>query len=278
MRMFILIAIVFLAGCSASLPIPTAEESRAAIAAAKPKVDSLDNFINARSRSIPYGTDLITNTRTSAVNLLLEKVTNRTTKDIRIDFLATRPLWKEERSVLGLTMTNQVNIDTGSFDIDIKRFTFTSINRNTITAQIEFDGGGNIAASGTAAGVSARVQPQVQFYLNEQVFFTVSAADSDYIKLSPVPKTMKLKIKITIDLLGWSVPYYKEIPLLTTDLVKPILIPSAVQQEIVFPLPSATYGGERLQFVKRKLRFLHSSVLGNNNTLEYRSNIDFERP
>ena len=170
-----------------------------------------------------------------------------------------------------------MNVDTGSLDIDLKNFMFSSVTNNTIYAQIEIEGTGTIKASGTYAGVSSNISPQIHFYLDEQIFFTVAAADSDYIRLNPVPKTVRLKTKITINLLGWNIPYYKEIPLLTTDLIKPVLIPSAVTSEIVFPIPAAQYGSQRLELVKRLLRFSRSTVRANNNVLEYRSNIDFEK-
>ncbi|MBI2427342.1 MAG: hypothetical protein HYV29_00825 [Ignavibacteriales bacterium] len=87
-----------------------------------------------------------------------------------------------------------------------------------------------------------------------------------------------LKTKVTINLLGWSIPYYREIPLQSDELIKPVLIPSALRSEIVFPLPAAQYGEQRLEFVKRSLDFTRSTVGANNNILEYKSNISFIKP
>ncbi|NUN68124.1 MAG: hypothetical protein HUU02_00255 [Bacteroidetes bacterium] len=272
------LALIILTGCGSSINTPSVKDSQALINAVKPQLDRLDSIVNAQTRKLPRGHDLITSTRTSGVNRLLTAVAERTAKDIHVDFLATRPLWKEEKSVLGIGYTNAVNVDTGTLDIDLKKFLFTEIVNNTIYAQIEIEGTGALKASGSYAGVSARIAPQVHFYLDEQVFFTVAAADSDFIRLNPVPKTVKLKTKITIDLLGWQVPYYKEIPLLTTDLIKPVLIPSAVTSEIVFPVPAAQYGADRMAFVKRYLRFSRSTVNTTANAVEYRSNIDFIKP
>lgn len=273
-----IVLLALLAGCGSSLNTPSIKDSQALIGAVKPQLDRLDTLINKQTQQLPRGHDLITSTRTSAVNALLTAVAGRTTKDIHVDFLATRPLWKEEKSVLGIGYTNVVNVDTGTLDIDLKKFLFTEIVNNTIYAQIEIEGSGTVKASGSYTGMSARVAPQVQFYLDEQVFFTVATADSDYIRLNPVPKTVKLKTKITVDLLGWELPYYKEIPLLTTDLIKPVLIPSAVTSEIVFPIPAAQYGAQRMAFVKRLLRFSRSTVKTTKNAVEYRSNIDFIKP
>ncbi len=275
---FLLVSIVTLfIGCGSSVNIPSKKESQKKIAAIKPQLDSITVWIDQQTKTLPGGHDLISRTRVSAINMLLSRVANRTLSDIHVDFLPTRPLWKEERSVFGIGYTNVVDVDTGSFNIDLKKFLFTSFSNNIINAQIEIEGTGSIGVSGKYTGVSAHSTPQVHFYLDEEVQFNVSTADSDFIKLVPIPKTVTLKSKVTISLLGWNIPYYKEIPLQATDLIKPVLIPSALRSEIVFPLPAAQYGSERLNFVKRYLRFSKSSVRANDNGLEYRSNIDFEK-
>ena len=270
------ISIVFI-GCGSSVTIPSKEESQQKIAEIKPRLDSLVALIDQQTKTLPGGHDLISRTRVSAINMLLSRVANRTLTDIHIDFLPTRPLWKEDKSVFGISYTNFVDVDTGAFNIDLKKFLFTSFTNNTINAQIEIEGIGSIGVSGKYTGVAAHSTPRVHFYLDEEIQFSVSAADSDYIKLVPIPKMVMLKSKVLISLLGWNIPYYKEIPLQATDLIKPVLIPSALRSEIIFPLPAAQYGSQRLEFVKRYLRFSKSSVRANDNGLEYRSNIDFEK-
>jgi len=276
-RIFIFCSLVVLIGCGSSVTIPSEEESLQKITAIKPQLDSLAATIDRQITALPGGHDLISRTKVSAINMLLARVANRTLADIHIDFLPTRPLWKEDKSVFGIGYTNFVDIDSGAFNIDLKKFQFTSFSNNIINAQIEIEGTGSIGVSGKYSGVSAHSIPRVHFYLDEEIQFTVSTADSDYIRLMPISKTVMLKSKITIALLGWNIPYYKEIPLQATDLIKPVLIPSALRSEIVFPLPAAQYGSERLEFVKRYLRFSKSSVRANDNGLEYRSNIDFEK-
>ncbi len=276
-NIFIFCTLFFFIGCGSSVNIPSTEESQQKIAEIKPRLDSLIERINQQTTTLPGGHDLISRTRISAINTLLARVANRTLADIHINFLPTRPLWKEEKTVFGISYTNFVDVDTGALKIDLKKFLFTSFSNNIINAQIEIEGTGSIGVSGKYTGVTARSTSQVRFYLDEDIQFSVSAADSDYIKLVPTPKTVILKSKVTISLLGWNIPYYKEIPLQATDLVKPVLIPSALRSEIIFPLPAAQYGSQRLEFVKRYLRFSKSSVRANDNGLEYRSNIDFEK-
>ena len=277
LRSVLSLSTIFIVGCSASIDIPSKEESQANIEQYKLQLDTLDAAITEKTTSLPKGHDLISQTRSSAINMLLARVANRSLADIHIDFLATRPLWKEEKSVLGIGYTNYVDVDTGKMDIDLKKFSLTNFTNNIVNAEIEIEGTGTLKVSGAYTGVSAKSSPQIHFYLDEQIQFVVTAADSDYIRLNPVPKTIYLKTKITINLLGWNIPYYQEIPLQTSDLVKPVFIPSALRSEIVFPIPASQYGDQRLEFVKRYLRFSRSAVRANDNVLEYRSNIDFEK-
>lgn len=275
--LLLFVVALLLTGCGSSIDIPTKEESLQSIHAMKPEVDHLDSLIALRASVLPKGSDLVSRTRSSAVNLLLSRVTNRSLADIHIDLLATRPLWKEEKSILGIGVTNYVDIDSGAIDIDMKKFQFLSLKQNVVDAALEIEGMGTVRASGKYTGIAASVSPQIHFYVDDHIQFVVTAADSDYIRLNPVPQTVMLKAKVTVAMLGLNLPYYREIPLQTTDLVKPVLIPSAVRSEIVFPLPAAQYGSERLQFVKRFLKFTNTSVRADGNVLEYRSNIEFSK-
>lgn len=274
---FIVLAFSLFFGCGSSLHIPTQEESQQKISTIKPLLDPLIEEINHQSQNLPTGHDLISRTRISAINTLLHRVANRSLADIHIDFLETRPLWKEETSIFGIGHTNFLDVDTGKMNIDLKKFQFNYFYQNAINSEIEIEGMGTIRISGKYTGLSANASPQIRFYLYDKVEFTISAADSDYIRLNPVPKVVLLKAKATFSLLGWNVPFYKEIPLQSTDLIKPVLIPSALRSEIVFPIPAAQYGSQRLDLVKRYLRFSRSTVSANDNVLEYRSDIDFER-
>lgn len=267
-----------LTGCGSSVNIPSVEESEKKIAETIPQLDSIDHLIVAQTQSLPKGFDIISHTRMSAINTLLDGITNAQRNDIHFDFLSTRPLWKEEKSTFGITYTNYVDVDSGRLDVDLKKFQFTGLLNNIVLADVEIEGTGSIRVSGKYTGITASAAPLVHFYLNEQLQFSISTADSDYIRLTPLPRTVMLKTKVTINLLGWSIPYYREIPLQSDDLIKPVLIPSALRSEIVFPLPAAQYGEQRLEYVKRLLDFTRSTVGANNNILEYKSNISFIKP
>lgn len=271
------IASVLLAGCGSSLDLPSVEESRAAAADFRARTAALDSSVTLSSAGLPGGADIVSRTRLSAVNRLLERVTAAGTKDVHIELLPTRPLWREETSVLGIPVVNHIDIESGRLDIDLKRFRFTGADANTLTAEIEIEGEGKATVSGRYAGVPASASPTARFYLRDSVRFVIAAADSDAVRLTPQPKTVLLKTKVSVSLLGWTVPYDREIPLSSTDLIRPIVVPSALRSEIVFPLPAAQYGEQRLEYVRRFISFTRSSVRTVNGVLEYRGTIDLTK-
>ncbi len=275
--LYVLFFELIASGCGSSIQLPSKAESEEKIAALKPVTDSLDAAISALTMNLPRGYDIVSRTRISAINMLLNWVATADVRDIQVDFLQTRPLWKEEKSLFGMQYTNYVDIDTGSLSIDLKKFRFVDFTSNVVNAEVEIEGRGAIGVSGKYLGVPATASPQVHFYLNEQLQFTISTADSDYIRLTPLPKTVLLKTKITIAMLGWNIPYYREIPLHAEDLVRPVLIPSALRSEIVFPIPASQYGQQRIEYVRRFLTFTKTTVNANDNILEYRGNIDFTK-
>ncbi|KAB2923036.1 MAG: hypothetical protein F9K22_10065 [Bacteroidetes bacterium] len=274
---FLCIAAALLAGCGSSLDLPSAEESRASAADHRTRTAALDSSINAAAAGLPGGADIVSRTRLSAVNRLLDRVTAAGTKDVHVEFLATRPLWREETTVLGIPVVNHIDIESGRLDIDLKRFRFTGTDANTLTAEIEIEGEGRAAVSGRYAGVPASASPTARFYLRDSIRFVIAAADSDAVRLTPLPKTVMLKTKVSVSLLGWNVPYDREIPLSSTDLIRPVVVPSALRSEIVFPLPAAQYGEQRLEYVRRFISFTRSSVRTVNGVLEYRGTIDLTK-
>lgn len=274
MRMWI-IFVPLLIGCGSSLSIPSKEESSMKIAETKPLIDFIDASVAVHTDLLPKGYDIISRTKISAVNMLLQRLTDGSKNDLRVDFLQTRPLWREEKSLLGIRYMNHIDVDTGTMTIDLKKFMFANPVENIVNAAIEIEGIGSIRVSGSYTGIAASTGPIVNFYLSDQIPWEVSVADSDYILLRPIPKTVLLKTKITIMFLGWNIPYYREIPLSSTDLVKPVLIPSALRSEIVFPVPAAQFGRQLLSYVHRSLVFTKTSISAKQNMFEYRGNIDF---
>lgn len=276
MYAFIMITALF-CGCRSSLELPSIIESERNIAERKPMIDSLDRVIAGQTASFPKGYDIISRTRLSAVNILLRRLTNDTTNDIHITLRQTRPLWKEEKSVFGISYVNSVDIDTGTIDIDLKNFIFHNISDNIVNAELEIEGTGTVHVSGNYTGMPAKASPQIQFYLHDQLQFALSAADSDYLLLTPLPKTVLLKTKVSTQLLGWKIPFTREIPLQSTDVIKPVRVPSAIRSEIVIPIPASHFGQQQAELVRRNIYFTKTMISAGNNVLEYRGNIDFSK-
>ncbi len=271
----IVIGLLF-AGCSSSSAIfPPTEESVKKISVLKPQLDSLDDVLSQNTQRYSTTSNVVTRFRTNGINRLLDAFAQKRLNDIHINFLATHPLWKEDKSTFGIAFTNYVDVDTGSIVIDLKKFRIGSAHNNAVTAEIEVEGSGRIKVSGKYAGIPATASPQIHFYLNDSVQFSISTADSQAIVLTPLHKPLVLKAQISLQMVQLQIPYYREITLQSTEILKPIHIPSALTSEIVFPIPSSKFGRQKLDFVRRTLDFSRYSVSTNSNSIEIRSNINF---
>lgn len=274
------IFVFILSGCSSSSSqlFPPTEASLSTIATLRPQVDTLDARLNIITKRFPSLYNTTTRIRSESFNRLLDMYAEQRTNDININFLATSPLWKEDKSILGISYTNVVNIDSGSLSIDLKKFHIKWAMNNMVNVEVEIEGSGFISASGQYTGVSAKVSPNIHFYLNDFVVFTISSTDSQTILLTPQPKTLVLKAQVTLQLMQLQVPYYKEIPLQAKDIIQPLRFPAALRSEIIFPLPAATFGGQKFEFAKRTLDFTNTHVSIMNNIFEIQGNVNFEKP
>lgn len=276
---FIFLFPLLAAGCgtSASTLFPPTKESRQKIAEISPQLDSLDEAVALRTKTVPIKNNFSVYLSIDGIDGLLDCFAQAQTNDIQLTFLPTPALWKEEKKILGMGYTNQININSGMFFIDIKKFRFKWGMNNTLNAEIEIEGKGNISVSGTYSGISASASPQLFCYLNENILFTI-AADSESLVLTPQPKTLLLKAKATVNLLKWEIPFYKEIPLQAAEIIKPIRIPVSLSSQVAFPLPAKEYGSEKVEFVTRELRLSGVGASAKNNILELHGNIQLIKP
>ncbi len=276
---FIFLLALFFIGCGYSAPslFPPTELSVQKIAEMKPQLDSLDAAINARAKVLPANYNSTTRITIASINRLLDLFAQQRADDISIAFLPTQPLWKEEKNILGIKYTNLANIDSGAFSIDIKKFRFKWGMNNMLNAEVEIEGKGTIAVSGTYAGISASASPQLHCYLNENILFSI-AADSESIILKPQTKTLTLKAKATMKLLQWEIPIYKEVPLQATDIIQPMKLPAALRSDIAIPLPAKEFGSSKVEFVRRTIEFSNAKVSAVNNVLGIQGNISLKVP
>ncbi|MBL0174193.1 MAG: hypothetical protein IPP94_02825 [Ignavibacteria bacterium] len=271
-----LVAALTMAACS-SVELPTKDESREVIARSRARFDSLATVIAPVARSLPEGYDVVTRVRSAMVNRMLKAFADARADDLRIAFPPTRPLLKEEKSVLGIRYTNLLDIDTGNVVLNLRTFRFERFANNRLDALLEIDGGGKIRASGRYTGVPAGASPDIELTLSERITFDVRLTDTGTVILRPVPKQLALKAKFSVKLLEWSIPWREDIPLQLTDLIKPLAVPVALRSEIPFPVPASTFGDSKLQFVPYLLSTQRSSVTVNGDAVEFKADVEFRK-
>jgi hypothetical protein len=275
--------IVFLLMCccmTAEIPaqgVPSTDESTAAIAQLRRQIDSLDTAINSRQTPPAAANDLTLRFRRSALNSLFSAFASHRTDDIRLTVLPTRPVWRENKSLFGMTIQNAIDVDTGSVLVDIKKFECSAFNRNTVDISLEIEGGGMIGVSGRYAGVPLHASPMLTLYLLDKVTFSITAAGADNLLLKPNQHTFLLKTKMSIQFLQWTIPYYREVPIEAEGILRPIVLPLSVSSTVMFPAPWAQDASRRLDFIPRKVRLTHTSVWAEGEVLEFRADINFTR-
>jgi hypothetical protein len=264
------------AGCS-SIDLPTVEQSQKSINISKLQIDSLSSNIKMKRLALPAGNDVIVRINMNALNKIIEPIANNREDDIKIDFPPTKPVMSEDKSILGIKYTNYINVESGSLIANLKKFRFERMHLNKIGTTLEVEGKGNLSVSGRYMGVPASVSPEIYMYLFESVSLSLTSTKNGEIVLNPEQKGMILKTKFTVSLLGWQVPWYQEVPLEFTDMIKPLSFPIALKSEIQFPLPAKTFGDQKLEFAPYLLELSNSKVSAANNKLEYRTDVDFRR-
>jgi hypothetical protein len=267
---------VVLIGCS-SLNLPSTEESKKKIADLMPQVNTQNMLINRMTTNLPSGSDITARIRLAAFNTILSAFTKSRMDDITINFPPTKPFYSEQKSILGINYTNQLDVNSGQVVMDIKSFTFDKFDQNKIDATLEIQGKGNISVSGKYTGIPASVSPEIELYLKESISFDVLPADTGAIILRPQSKTLILKTKFYVKLLEWKVPWSQDIPLQLTDLMKPVTVRFALMSEIWFPLPASKAGANKLDYVPYYLQLSKTSVGIKNGMLESKTDVDFKK-
>lgn len=276
-QLMIILCLVNAAMPACAQNIPSTEQSVATIAALKLQVDSLDAAINRRQQAPAVTNDLQVRFRRSALNALFSAYAGFRVDDIQISLLPTCPAWSERRSMLGMTVQNSVDVDSGRVVLDLKKFECGTFNRNTLDVDLEIEGGGTIGVSGRYAGVPVHASPGLMFYLADRMRFGIMSGGADTVLLKPEPHTFLLKTKMTIRLLDWTLPYYREVPIEANGIVGPILLPLSVSSTVMFPAPYAADASQRLAFIPRGIRLSHTSVWAQGEQLEFRADVNFSR-
>lgn len=260
-----------------SINLPTVEQSEENIARLKPMIESAEKAVDARNILMPSGNDVVMRVKLDAMNEILGQIAKDREDDITINFLPTRPFMSEDKSVLGISYKNYINIDSGYVGMNLKKLVIDRLSRNSIDAKIEVEGKGNLKVSGKYTGIPASANPEISLYLNEPVSFEIQPTLSGSAVLKPRPRKLTLKTKFNIKLLEWKVPWYQEIPLEFSNILKPIAIPIALSSEVNLPMPASKFGSGNTQNVPYKIELLNPSVKADDNKLEYRADIRLNR-
>lgn len=276
MRKLLIALLAVFAGCK-SVDMLTLEQSQKIIDQYKPQLEQNDKLINSKSGNFPSGNDIILGAGIQPLNRIMQIFSNNRNDDISLYFGYSPNILKEEKSVLGIKYTNHINIDSGFVYLNIKSLKIDKFEKSRLNAVLEIEGFGKVGVSGKYLGIPAGITPDVQLYLNEPVSFDLIASSQGVISLKPLPKKLILKAKVKINLLGWDVPWYQEIPLELAELVKPIQFPIALKSEIQFPLPASKSGDQKIEYAPYLLEMNNASVEGQNTKIIYRTNIDFKK-
>ena len=272
--LILLAAALALVSCR-SVDFPTVEESQKIIDLNKHKIDSLNTLVESRKPAIKLDSDLQMNLSLSSVNKVIEPVANSKQEDISVTFRETKPLFKEDKNIFGISYTNYLNVDGGNISVNLKKFRFDRLIQNKIDANIELEGKGNISVSGKYTAIPASATPLIELYLYEPITFLVLPDGRGSLILKAEPKRMVLKTKTSIKLLEWYVPWYQEVPLELTDLIQPVILPLGFKTEIGFPLPSSKNGNEKIEMAPYLINLNDTKLVLENNKIEFKTNVDF---
>lgn len=257
-----------------SVELPTKEESQKKIEFYSAKIDSLRK-ITGNLGNLPKKTasDFAIDLNIDVVNQIFQRLAYDRDDDISLKFLPTKSLFKEDKSILGIRYTNFINIDTGNILVNLKSLKFQQSFDKFFDAIIELEGKGQIFVSGKYVGVPISASPNVELYLYETIRFEISSTNTEII-MKPIPKTLKLKTKIKVKLVNWDLPYYQEIPIQVTDLLKPLRLPLGFSNEILLPRPSIKTPNKFEQSIYT-LTFKDSKINIEKNRLLFESFIKF---
>ena len=245
---FITLLAALLSACS-SIDLPTVEESEARIARLRTDLERAEAPLRAYEERFALKRDMTTSIDPDVLNRVLKAVATQRSDDMRIGFPATRPLLEERTSLLGISYTNRLDIDSGLVTLNLKRAELRGLRRGAVRVFLELEGEGRIAVSGRYAGVPASSSPRIELSLRDTVTLLVKSDPKGGITLAPAKQTVKLSTTFHVSLLGWEIPWNEETPLQLDELLQPITMPGILSGEIKLPAPAREYSSSRYEFV-----------------------------
>lgn len=273
-RVIVLPFVLLLASCS-SLDLPTVEESQKRIASLQSMLPSVEAPITDFEKRFRMRNDLSLALRIDALNRVSKAIATQRSDDMTITFLATRPLMEEKKSVLGISYTNRLDIDSGRVVLNLRRFEFLESRGGQLTAALELSGQGRLHVSGKYTGVPGSASPAIDLSLRDTVRFDLLAGDNGSMQLKPRPRRVLLKATFRVNFLGWDIPWSEDIPLEFHKLLQPMTIPSVFDAAMNFPLPPENYSVKSYEFERVPLRLENTVIDVLSDRLLLRADVHF---
>lgn len=265
---------ITLASCG-GLDLPKVEESKLNIDKYTIQYVELKKQIALKVGDKKQKEDVAIQIKTSVINNLMDKFANASDSDVKMNFLQTNEIYSESKSTLGINYKNYVNLEKGLLDLNLKKVRLESNDNNKIIGLLELEGKGKVKVNGKYLAVPVSAEPDIVLYLNDQFNFEAKSINGKMF-LAPEKKNVLLKTKISIKLLEWSIPYYKEIPLEVAELIKPLELPLASQSEILFPMPAKKFGDSKVEFVPLGIELNNTSLSSTKDYLKINTNLNFK--
>ncbi|MDT8323444.1 MAG: hypothetical protein RRA94_04970, partial [Bacteroidota bacterium] len=231
----LLLAALLLSACS-SIDLPTVGESRRRIAQRTRDIAAAETPLNAYARRFDSGSDGVVTLRTDVINRLFGAMASSRSDDVRITFPPTRPLLQERKSIFGIQYRNQLDIDSGTVQLNLRRAELLPARGNLLRLRMDMEGEGRIAVSGKYTGVRATSTPRIQLALHDTVTLAVEGGRNGGLLLVPQRGEVLLEATLLVNLLGWEVPWREDIPLRVEELLSPIALPALFAAEIKIPV------------------------------------------
>ncbi len=273
-KLFYLALLSTLASCG-GLELPKVEESKQNIDKFTIQYVELKRQLALKIGNKKQNEDVSVLIKTSVINNMMDKFANSSTNDVKMNFLQTNEIYSESKSTFGISYKNYVSIDNGMMDLNLKKVRMESNDNNKIIGLLELEGKGKVRVSGKYLAVPVSAEPEVIIYLNDQFNFETKTVNGK-VYLAPEKKNVMLKTKISIKLLEWSVPFYKEVPLDVAEIIKPLELPMASQSEIYFPMPAKQFGESRLEFIPLGIELFSTSLSSTKDYLKINTNVNFK--
>ncbi len=240
--------VLLLAACS-SIDLPTVEESTARIQRLNADLATAERPLRVFEERYTQQRDMRTAIDPRMINRVLGALAGQRSDDMRIGFPATRPLLEEKKSILGITYSNRLDIDSGLVTLNLRQAVITGLRKGALRVFLDLDGEGRIAVSGKYTGIPGSASPRIELSLRDTVTFSLKTDAHGELLLTPATRNVALSATFHVNLLGWEIPWNERIPLKLDEIIPAVRMPGMLHGNIKLPAPAREYRTGRYEFV-----------------------------